>query len=130
MQSINCSCDSIEFSPQISGSKLTFSRLAAIVLRIANESNCACLKLSNEMKGPLIGIELALPPCNGFHGRITKMAATTLNQRIAGFQIEEQTEAVAAADRIAQNTLLSELPGAAFAVLTLAYIVLSFAHLA
>jgi hypothetical protein len=58
------------------------------------------------------------------------MAATTLNQRIAGFQIEEQTEAVAAADRIAQNTLLSELPGAAFAVLTLAYIVLSFAHLA
>jgi hypothetical protein len=58
------------------------------------------------------------------------MAATTLNQRIAGFQIEEQTEVVAAADRIAQNTLLSELPGAAFAVLTLAYIVLSFAHLA
>lgn len=58
------------------------------------------------------------------------MAATTLNQRIAGFErIEEQTEAVAA-DRIAQNTLLSELPGAAFAVLTLAYIVLSFAHLA
>ena len=59
------------------------------------------------------------------------MAATTINQRLAGFQqIEEQTETVEAADRIAQNSLLSELPGAAFAVLTLAYIVLSFAHLA
>jgi hypothetical protein len=59
------------------------------------------------------------------------MAATTINQRLAGFQqIEEQTETVAAADRMAQNSLLSELPGAAFAVLTLAYVVLSFAHLA
>jgi hypothetical protein len=59
------------------------------------------------------------------------MAATTLNQAgLAGFrQIEEQTEMVAA-DRIAQNSLLSELPGAAFAVLTLAYIVISFASLA
>jgi hypothetical protein len=83
------------------------------------------------MKGPVVGIQLALPPVTDLDGRIRKMAATTLNQtRLAGFQIEEQTEAVAAADRIAQNTLLSELPGAAFAVLTLAYIVLSFAHLA
>jgi hypothetical protein len=59
----------------------------------------------------------------------TKMAATTINQRLAGFQqVQEQTE-TAAADRIAQNSLLSELPGVAFAFLTLAYIVLSFVSL-
>ncbi len=59
------------------------------------------------------------------------MAATTINQaRLAGFQqVKEQTDTVAA-DRIAQNSLLSELPGAMFALLTLAYIVLSFASLA
>jgi hypothetical protein len=57
------------------------------------------------------------------------MAATTINQRIAGFQqVTEQTETVAA-DRIAQNSLLSELPGVTFAVLTLAYVVLSFVSL-
>ncbi len=54
------------------------------------------------------------------------MAATTVDRRLAGFQqIREQTE-TAAADRIAQNSLLSELPGVTFAFLTLAYIVLSF----
>ena len=57
------------------------------------------------------------------------MAATTVNQRIAGFQeVKEQTETVAA-DRIAQNSLLSELPGLAFAFLTLAYIVFSLVSL-
>jgi hypothetical protein len=57
------------------------------------------------------------------------MAATTINQRLAGFQqVREQTE-TSAANRIAQNSLLSELPGATFAVLTLAYIVLSFVSL-
>lgn len=57
------------------------------------------------------------------------MAATTLNQRIAGFnEVREQTETVAA-NRIAQNSLLSELPGMAFAVLTLAYIVFSLVSL-
>jgi len=57
------------------------------------------------------------------------MGATTISQRFAGFQqIREQTETVAA-NRIAQNSLLSELPGAAFAFLTLAYIVLSFVGL-
>ena len=58
------------------------------------------------------------------------MAATITNQaRIAGFQrIKEQTETVAA-DRIAQNSLLSELPGVTFAFLTLAYVVASFASL-
>jgi hypothetical protein len=60
---------------------------------------------------------------------VRKMAATTLNQRIAGFnEVREQTETVAA-DRIAQNSLLSELPGMAFAVLTLAYIVFSLVSL-
>jgi len=57
------------------------------------------------------------------------MAATTYNQRIAGFnEVREQTETVAA-DRIAQNSLLSELPGMAFAFLTLAYIVFSLVSL-
>jgi hypothetical protein len=58
------------------------------------------------------------------------MAATIINQgRIAGFQrIKEQTETVAA-DRIAQNSLLSELPGVTFAFLTLAYVAVSFASL-
>ena len=57
------------------------------------------------------------------------MAATTINQRLAGFQqVQEQTE-TSAANRIAQNSLLSELPGVTFAVLTLAYIVLSFVNL-
>jgi len=57
------------------------------------------------------------------------MAATTINQRLAGFQqVQEQTE-TAAAERVAQNSLLSELPGMTFAFLTLAYIVLSFVTL-
>ena len=58
------------------------------------------------------------------------MDATTANQRLAGFQeTQVQTENVAA-ERVAQNSLLSELPGATFAFLTLAYIVFSFASLA
>jgi hypothetical protein len=57
------------------------------------------------------------------------MDATTVNQpRLAGFQDTVQTENVAA-ERVAQNSLLSELPGATFAFLTLAYIVFSFASL-
>jgi hypothetical protein len=57
------------------------------------------------------------------------MAATTINQTLTGFQnVKEQTGA-SAADRISQNSLLSELPGVAFAFLTLAYIVLSFVSL-
>ena len=42
--------------------------------------------------------------------------------------MKEQTETVAA-DRFAQNSVFSELPGVAFAFLTLAYIVLSFVSL-
>ena len=59
------------------------------------------------------------------------MDATTVNQpRIASFEdTQAQTENVAA-ERVAQNSLLSELPGATFAFLTLAYIVFSFASLA
>jgi hypothetical protein len=57
------------------------------------------------------------------------MAATTVNQSLTVFQqTTEQTETVTA-NRIAQNSLLSELPGVAFAFLTLAYIVLSFVSL-
>lgn len=58
------------------------------------------------------------------------MAATTINQRLAGFQqVQEQTETVAA-DRIAQNSLLSELPGIVFGLITLGYIVSSLVALA
>ncbi|HUO04998.1 MAG TPA: hypothetical protein VMU16_07345 [Candidatus Binataceae bacterium] len=59
------------------------------------------------------------------------MAATTTanHPAFAGFRpTQEQTE-VSPANRIAQNSILTELPGAAFAFLTLAYIVLSFAGL-
>ena len=57
------------------------------------------------------------------------MAATTINQTLTGFQqVKEQTETLVA-DRIAQNSVLSELPGVAFAFLTLAYVVLSFVSL-
>jgi len=57
------------------------------------------------------------------------MTATTVDRlRLAGFQrSNEQTEAVA--NRIAQGSFLSELPGLTFALLTLAYIVLSFLSL-
>jgi hypothetical protein len=57
------------------------------------------------------------------------MDATTMNQRVAGFQeVREQNETVAA-DRIKQNSLLSELPGVTFAFLTLAYIIFSLVTL-
>lgn len=58
------------------------------------------------------------------------MPATTVDQsRLACFQqINEQSE-TGAAVRIAQNSFLSELPGATFAFLTLAYIVLSLVSL-
>ncbi|MGH7814689.1 MAG: hypothetical protein ACREQI_11895 [Candidatus Binataceae bacterium] len=57
------------------------------------------------------------------------MAATTANHvTFTGFRpaFEEQTETVAA-ERVFHNSILTELPGAAFAFLTLAYIVLTVA---
>lgn len=59
------------------------------------------------------------------------MDATTVKQAtLAGFQESKERTGNMAAERIAQNSLLSELPGVTFAFLTLAYIVLSFASLA
>jgi hypothetical protein len=59
------------------------------------------------------------------------MDATTVKQAtLAGFQESKEQTGTVAAERIAQNSLLSELPGVTFAFLTLAYIVLSFASLA
>ena len=59
------------------------------------------------------------------------MDATTVKQGgLASFQETKEQTGNLAADRIAQNSLLSELPGVTFAFLTLAYIVLSFASLA
>jgi hypothetical protein len=57
------------------------------------------------------------------------MTATTVDRlRLTGFQrSNEQTETDAA--RIAQGSFLTELPGVTFALLTLAYIVLSFLSL-
>ncbi len=59
------------------------------------------------------------------------MDATTVKQAgLAAFQETTEQTGNVAADRIAQNSLLSELPGVTFAFLTLAWIVLSFASLA
>ena len=59
------------------------------------------------------------------------MDATTVKQAtLAGFQESKEQTGNMAAERIAQNSLLSELPGVTFAFLTLAYIILSFASLA
>jgi hypothetical protein len=57
------------------------------------------------------------------------MTATIVDRlRLSGLlRGNEQTETVAA--RIAQGSFLSELPGVMFALLTLAYIVLSFLSL-
>ena len=68
-------------------------------------------------------------PCGLTLREARKMTATTVARlRLAGFQqSNEQTETVAA--RITQGSFLSELPGLTFAVLTLAYIVLSFLSL-
>ena len=57
------------------------------------------------------------------------MAATTVNQRLAVFQQTREQTDPDTANRIAQNSLLTELPGVTFAFLTLAYIVLSFVSL-
>jgi hypothetical protein len=58
------------------------------------------------------------------------MAATFINHTmLTGVgPAREQTEA-GDADRFMRNLLLSELPGAAFAFLTLAYIIVSLASL-
>jgi hypothetical protein len=57
------------------------------------------------------------------------MAATTAKATLTGFyRANEQTE-TADAVRLAQNSFLSELPGATFALLTLAYVVMSLVAL-
>jgi hypothetical protein len=59
------------------------------------------------------------------------MDATTVKQgTLASFQDTKEQTGNVAAERMAQNSLLSELPGVTFAFLTLAWIVLSFASLA
>jgi hypothetical protein len=57
------------------------------------------------------------------------MTGTTVEQlRLTGFQASyDRKEAIAV--RVGQNSFLSELPGAAFAFLTLAYVVLSLLSL-
>jgi len=75
-----------------------------------------------------IGISLATPPATNFAGGEMMTATIVDRLRLAGFQrSNEQTETVAA--RVAQGSFLSELPGLTFALLTLAYIVLSFLSL-
>ena len=57
------------------------------------------------------------------------MAATTNEARLAGFPVvAEQTE-TSETLRYFHNSLLSELPGITFALLTLAYIVISLGTL-
>jgi hypothetical protein len=56
-----------------------------------------------------------------------KMAATTNQTQIGRIanELNKTTDGV----RYAQNSLLNELPGAVFAVITLAYVVSSLVHL-
>jgi hypothetical protein len=57
------------------------------------------------------------------------MTATTVDRlRLAGFRRSNEQGEIDAA-RIAQGSFLSELPGVMFALLTLAYIVLSLVSL-
>lgn len=57
------------------------------------------------------------------------MNATTNAARLTGFTKTNETE-TSEGTRYAQNSLLSELPGLAFGVITLAYIVSSLLALA
>src|SRR5271163_1673627 len=63
------------------------------------------------------------------NGRI-KMNASTTTERLAGIGSVEQTE-VSEGTRLAQYSMLNEIPGAIFGIITVAYIVgalLSLAH--
>ncbi|HUO04166.1 MAG TPA: hypothetical protein VMU16_03105 [Candidatus Binataceae bacterium] len=55
--------------------------------------------------------------------------ATANDVAFGGLAPLRERPEITAADRIAQNSLLTELPGAAFAFLTLAYVILSLASL-
>lgn len=58
------------------------------------------------------------------------MSAITKEAKLAGLRRLEPPSEISASVGLLQNTFLSEIPGLAFAVLTLAYIVSSFATLA
>lgn len=57
------------------------------------------------------------------------MSSATKEAKLAGLRGFEPPTEIGASIRLAQNNLLSELPGLVFAILTLAYIVASFATL-
>jgi len=59
-----------------------------------------------------------------------KMNATTNEARLAGFRNVAETIDATESTRYTQNALLTELPGAVFALLTLGYIVSSLISLA
>ena len=58
------------------------------------------------------------------------MNATTNEARLAGIAKANENAEARVGTRIAQNSLLSELPGLVFGLLTLGYIVSSLASLA
>jgi hypothetical protein len=59
------------------------------------------------------------------------MNATTTNRtQVAGFSPAAEPEAATDSIRYAQNSLLTELPGVAFGIITLVYIVSSLLALA
>jgi hypothetical protein len=60
----------------------------------------------------------------------TEMNATTNEARLAVVANLNETVEATAGTRLAQNSLLSELPGVVFAVLTLGYVVSSLIALA
>jgi hypothetical protein len=59
-----------------------------------------------------------------------KMNATTNEARLAGIVNANQEAEASAGTRLAQNSLLSELPGVVFGLITLGYIVSSLIALA
>jgi hypothetical protein len=63
------------------------------------------------------------------NGRTRTMAAATNQTQIGRIASELQSKTAEGA-RYAQTTFISELPGAVFAILTLAYVVSSLVHLA
>jgi ABC-type phosphate transport system permease subunit len=58
------------------------------------------------------------------------MNATTNEVRLAGIENTNQAAELTAGTRFAQNSLLSELPGIVFGLITLGYIVSSLVALA
>ncbi len=68
--------------------------------------------------------------CKSFNTEDLKMNATTNQVRLAAIANTNEAAEATAGTRLAQNSLLSELPGVVFGLITLGYIVSSLLALA